>query len=87
MTAPTRDAIRDTVVKLLADVAPEADMSTLAPDRRIRDQIDIDSMDALNFLIAVDAALGVDIPESHYPRLATLDSIVDYIEQRLGARA
>jgi acyl carrier protein len=87
MTAPTRDAIRDTVVKLLADVAPEADMSTLAPDRRIRDQIDIDSMDALNFLIAVDAALGVDIPESDYPRLATLDSIVDYIEQRLGARA
>ena len=87
MTAPSRASIRDTVLRLLADVAPEADLSTLAAGERIRDQIDIDSMDALNFLIAVDAALGVDIPESDYPRLATLDSIVAYIEQRLGASA
>jgi acyl carrier protein len=76
------DAIRQTVLRLLGEVAPEADLSLLKPDRRIRDQIDIDSMDALNFLIAVHEATGVDIPESDYPKLTTLDNIVAYLAAR-----
>ena len=73
------DEIRATVLRLLADIAPEADMTAIKPDKRLRDQLDIDSMDALNFFIAVDAALGIDIPESDYPKLATLDGIVTYL--------
>jgi acyl carrier protein len=76
--------IRQTVLRLLGDVAPEADLGKLAPDQRIRDQLDIDSMDALNFLIAIDAELGIDIPESDYPKLTTLDNIVEYLVGRLG---
>jgi acyl carrier protein len=74
--------IRSTVLRLLGDIAPEADLAAIEPDRRLRDQLDIDSMDALNFLIAVDAELGVDIPESDYPNLTTLDNIVAYLAAR-----
>ena len=73
------DEIRETVLRLLAEVAPEADMASIRPDVRLRDQIDIDSMDALNFLIAIDAELHVDIPEADYPKLTTLNNIVAYL--------
>ena len=74
--------LRRTVLRLLGDIAPEADMAAIDPVRRIRDQIDIDSMDALNFLIAVHEETGVDIPESDYPKLASIDSIVAYLALR-----
>jgi acyl carrier protein len=76
----TREEIREAVLRLLGDVAPEADPASLKPDVRIRDQVDIDSMDALNFLISIHAELGVEIPEEDYPKLTTLDGIVDYLQ-------
>ena len=79
------DEIREVVLRLLSQVAPEADMASIQPGVRLRDQIDINSMDALNFLIAVDAELHVDIPEAHYPRLTTLDNIVAYLSAVLAA--
>jgi acyl carrier protein len=79
--------IREAVLRLLSQVAPEADMASIQPTVRLRDQIDIDSMDALNFLIAVDAELHVDIPEADYPKLTTLDNIVGYLSAALAARA
>ncbi len=82
----TDDEIRDVVLRLLGDVAPEADMAALKRDVRLRDQIDIDSMDALNFLISIDAALHVDIAEADYPKLTTLDNIVAYLSAALAAR-
>ena len=75
--------VRSTVLAILAQLAPEADMSELRPNVRIRDQLDLDSMDFLNFLIAVDAELNVDIPEADYPKLRALDDIVAYIEAKL----
>jgi acyl carrier protein len=80
------DEIRKVVLRLLSQVAPEADMSAILPTVRLRDQIDIDSMDALNFLIAIDAELHVDIPEADYPKLTTLDNIVAYLSAALAAR-
>jgi acyl carrier protein len=81
----TEDNIRAIVLRLLGDIAPEADLKAIDPGRRLRDQLDIDSMDALNFLIAVDEATGVDIPESDYPKLATVDGIVAYLAARAPA--
>ena len=56
-------------------------------DVDFRDQLDLDSMDLLNFVIGVDEELGVDIPESDYPRLDTLDGFVAYLAERLGSPA
>ncbi len=78
----TVDEIRAAVLRALSEVAPEADPATLRPDVNLRDQLDIDSMDFLNFVIGIHEELQVDIPEADYARLQTLDDFVDY----LGAR-
>ena len=75
----TRDEIRDGILRALAQIAPEADLTRIKPDLRLRDQLDIDSMDLLNFVIAVHKEFNIDIPEADYPQLATLDGFVDYI--------
>lgn len=77
--------IRAVVVRHLTRVAPEVDASALKPDVPLRDQIDIDSMDFLNVVIAIHEELGVDIPEADYARLSTLDGTVAYLEGKLAA--
>lgn len=74
--------IRATVLRVLGQIAPEADLMALKPDVNIRDQLDIDSMDFLNFLIAVNKELQVDIPEQDYGKLKTLDACVVYLVTR-----
>ena len=78
----TRDDLRATVLRSLGDVAPEADLAALQPDVPFRAQLDLDSMDLLNFVVALHAALGVDIPEADYPKLTTLDDCVEYLASR-----
>jgi len=78
----TRDEIRAVVLRALNQIAPEADLSQLRPQLRIRDQLDIDSMDALNFFIALHKELQVEIPEADYAKLATLDACVEYLAAR-----
>lgn len=80
----TRDAIREAVVKALTSVAPEIDPASLSPDGAFRQEFDLDSMDFLNFVIALHASLTVDVPEADYPKLATLKGAVDYLANRLG---
>ena len=72
----TNDEIRDIVLRMLGEIAPEIDLATIKPDVDFRDQFDLDSMDFLNFVIAVDQQLHVEIPEVDYPRLSTLDGFV-----------
>lgn len=76
----TRDEIRAAVLRALGEVAPEADPATIDPRVGLRDQLDIDSMDFLNFAVALHRDLGVEIPEADYGRLATLDAAVEYLE-------
>jgi acyl carrier protein len=80
----TRDEIRATVLRALGDIAPEADLSAIKPDVNFRDQLDLDSMDVLNFVVALHAAFGVEVPEADYPRLATLESAIDYLAARVA---
>ena len=79
----TKDEIKATVLRLLSNLAPEADLTQLKPDANIRDELDIDSMDFLNFAIAVHEALHVEIPEADYPGLATVNGCVEYLAARL----
>ena len=79
-----REKTRETVLRVLGQIAPEADLAALKGNVNLRDQMDIDSMDFLNFLIALDKELKVDIPERDYAQLATLDACVDYLTARRG---
>jgi len=78
----TQDEIRATVLRILGEIAPEADLTRLKSNVSFRDQLDIDSMDFLNFVIALDEELDVRIPESDYPKLSTLDACVELFSSR-----
>ena len=74
----TTDEIKRTVFRVLGEVAPEADPSAIQPDLNLREQLDIDSVDFLNFVIGLHKEFQVEIPEKEYPRLFTLNGCVDY---------
>jgi acyl carrier protein len=76
------DELRAVVLRVLGDIAPEADLASLRPDLPLREQLDLDSMDILNFVVGLQAAIGVETPEVDYPKLATLDACVEYLASR-----
>jgi acyl carrier protein len=82
----TREEIRAAVLRALAKVAPEVDPATIAPGLRLRDQVDLDSVDFLNFLVEIHVALGIDVPDADYAKVQTLDQCVDYLVARSAAR-
>lgn len=81
----TRDEIKSTVVDALTRVAPEIDPTSIQAGVSFRDQLDLDSMDFLNFVLALHERLGVDIPEMDYPRLYSFEGAVDYLASKANA--
>ena len=69
----------------LGNIAPEMDLAKLDRTADLREALDIDSMDFLNFVIAIHRRLGVDIPELDYPKLATLEGAMAYLKAKLGS--
>ena len=78
----TRDEIKNTVLRILGGIAPEADLTEIKPQVSFRDQLDIDSMDFLNFAIGLSKELGVEVPEADYPKVASLDGCVEYVMEK-----
>lgn len=76
--------LRSTVLATLTAIAPEVETDSLLADRPLRDQVDLDSMDWLNFLIGLHKKLQVDIPESDYSRLRTLNDLLDYLGTKVA---
>lgn len=75
--------LRRKVLDILAAIAPELDPATLQPDAPLRTQVDLDSFDWLRFLLALHEALDVEIPETDYRELATLNRLIAYLEAKL----
>ena len=75
--------IRARVIEVLGTIAPELDPAELAPDTDIREQLDVDSMDFLNFVIGLHKAFGVEVPEADYRKLQTLDGCVAYLAAKI----
>ena len=79
----TKDEIRALVCDLLGAIAPEADLGLLTGGEDLREELDIDSMDFLNFITALHEQTGVDIPEKDYAGLVSLDDIISYITRAM----
>ncbi|HSK80251.1 MAG TPA: acyl carrier protein [Thermoanaerobaculia bacterium] len=77
----TTEEIRAAVLSVLGEIAPEADPAAIDPAESLREQLDLDSMDFLNFVIGVHKRLGVEIPEADYPKLASLDGAMAYLKR------
>lgn len=82
----TTDEIRTKVIAALAAVVPELDPRELEAETPLRDQLDIDSMDFLNFTIGLHKAFGIEIPEADSRQLATLAGCVNYLAARIPAK-
>jgi len=78
-----REELLAAILDALSGIAPEIDAAALVADKPLREQVDLDSADWLNFLVALHARLGVDIPDADAARLTTLDKLVDYCGQKL----
>lgn len=78
-----RNEIQASLLTILATIAPEMDPEAMEPEVDLRDQLDMDSMDLLNFITAIHKQMGVNIPEADYPRLTSLAACVSYIAERL----
>ena len=76
----TDDSIREAVLRNLTEIAPDMDPATLDPGIAFRDQFEFDSVDFLNFAVALEKDLGVKIPELDFPKLASLDGCVRYLD-------
>jgi acyl carrier protein len=77
-----RAALRADVLDLLQSIAPEVEPGSIDAGRALRQQVDLDSMDWLNFLVGLHERVGVQVPESDYARLSTLDQLLDYLSAR-----
>ena len=75
-------AIKD----IIHTIAPDEDLSTLAPDVRLREQIELDSMDFLDIVMELRKRYGVHVPEEQYKELATLDGCVRYLHPKLAEK-
>lgn len=76
---------RSTIVGLIAEIAPEADLGVLPGDVDLRDAVDLDSLDFLTLVERLHESTGVDVPEIDYDEVRTLDGLVDYVVRHADA--
>ena len=75
----TEAEIRSAIIDSLRRIAPESDPATLRPSANVREALEIDSFDFLNFLIALHGKLGIEVPEADYGKLTSMDAMVHYL--------
>jgi acyl carrier protein len=78
----TEDEIKQTIFSRLKKIAPDTEPEKLKPDDDIRHTLEIDSFDALQFVVALDEHFGIEIPEADYGKISTLKNLVNYITQK-----
>jgi acyl carrier protein len=83
----TKDECNKLVIDIIADIAPDEDLSHVKPDVRLRDQLQLDSMDFLDIVMELRKRHGIEVPEADYGQLATLDSCAEYLTPKFNAVA
>jgi acyl carrier protein len=82
----TRERIEDEVLEALGEVVPGAREAAIDPKLLLRTQIEIDSMDFLNFVLALEARFSIEVPPTSYPLFATVERAVDCVAELLNAK-
>ena len=78
------DEIRNSVLHALHQIVPEVDLESLNPEAVLRDELDMDSMDFLRFMVKLHAELNMDVPEADYGKLATLKKCLEYCAEKIN---
>jgi acyl carrier protein len=82
----TREEIVSAIKDIIRSIAPDEDLSDLKPDVRLREQIELDSMDFLDIVMELRKRYGVQVPEEDYKELATLDGCARYLAPKLEGK-
>ena len=80
----TAEETRQVVLDIIADIAPDEDLSSLKDDRALRDQIDLDSMDFLDIVMELRKRHGIEVPEADYMELNTMGGCVRYLQPKMA---
>lgn len=75
--------IRQVILDILDQIAPDEDLSDLQDEKPFREQMELDSMDFLDIVMELRKQYRVQIPEEDYPALASMDSTVEYLKPKL----
>jgi acyl carrier protein len=81
----TKDAIRQAIVEIIQEILPDEDLSAIDPDRPLRDQLELDSMDFLDIVMELRKRYQIEVPEKDYMELNTLGSTIAYLEPKMAA--
>ncbi len=83
----TKDDCKKLVIDIISDIAPDEDLTNIKPDVRLRDQLQLDSMDFLDIVMELRKRHGIEVPEADYMQLASLDSCAEYLTPKFNALA
>ena len=81
-----KEKVKQIVLDIIAEIAPDEDLSDVKPEIRLRDQLDLDSMDFLDIVMELRKQHGIEVPEEDYPELASLKSCSDYLTPKFNAK-
>jgi len=79
----TKEEIKNAIIEQILLIAPDIEADEIVPDENLQRSLEIDSFDFLNILTALNQQLGVEVPESDYGKVDTLEHMVDYFAERL----
>ena len=79
----TRDEVRQAIIDILGDIAPDEDMSSLKDDISLREQMDLDSMDFLDIVMELRKRYRVQVEEDEYEHLVSMKKTVDFLEPKM----
>jgi len=80
------EEIKNIIFQLLKKIAPDTEPSELKPDENIREVLNIDSFDSLQFIVSLNEKLGIEIPEEDYGKISTLKSLINYLLEKLKSQ-
>ncbi len=81
----TEDQVKQIVVDIIAEIAPDEDTTNIKPEIKLREQLDLDSMDFLDIVMELRKQHNIEVPEADYPELASLDSCAAYLTPKFNA--
>lgn len=82
----TEDQVKQIVIDIINEIAPDEDTSDLKAEINLRDQMDLDSMDFLDIVMELRKQHGIEVPEEDYPKLASLESCAEYLTPKFNAK-
>jgi acyl carrier protein len=82
----TKDDCKKLVIDIISDIAPDEDLSAIKPEIKLREQLQLDSMDFLDIVMELRKRHGIEVPEADYPQLASLESCAEYLTPKFVAK-